>query len=154
MEYFFSAGVVILFAGFIWFYVARPMLVDFGWIRDEDVNDIDDRAPVIMSRSEDKPARLSPSSLETAELQTPDQTAPKKYQPHELLTVYTTMKHAGISRDAARAALNAIGVPLDNNLWARVPAKEDDDTLITPYAGRVTKRSFYPDDPDLEYKAP
>lgn len=42
---------------------------------------------------------------------------PSNVSREEKLYIYTILRVAGITRDAARPTLKNIGVPLDNNLW-------------------------------------
>jgi hypothetical protein len=37
---------------------------------------------------------------------------------------------------------------------AATPAQPAEDELITPFAGRRTKASYYPDNPELEFRPP
>jgi hypothetical protein len=71
-------------------------------------------------------------------------------RPATLDTVKALRGH-GFTRDEARAFLKTLGWTLGNDTWAKAQSVEDDE-IITPYAGRVTKKEFYPDRPDLEYK--
>ena len=107
----------------------------------------------VMSRLREVPPQEAPSSLETRPAQTPDQTAERAARQKKLLDTYTTLKRLGLSRDAARAFLSPWGIPLDNNLWAQVPA-EPEPEHVTPIAGRPTKANFYPDEPELAYRPP
>lgn len=81
------------------------------------------------------------SSPETDSLQTAYR-QPQPAQPGrpELLTLYQTMRAAGISREKARPVLKGVGLSLDNNLWAE--AAPPDDPHITPVAGRPTDADF------------
>lgn len=109
------------------------------------------------------PAEPAPSSAVVSQTdQTPDQTdsTTPKVGREELLTLYRLMREGNIARESARRALRGVGVPLDNNLWAdaapprRAPLSDDEEEIVTPYAGRRTKAAYYPDDPDLEFQAP
>jgi hypothetical protein len=71
-------------------------------------------------------------------------------KPATLDTVRSLRTH-GFTRDEARAFLKTLSYSLGNDTWAKAQSVEDDE-IITPYAGRVTKKEFYPDRPDLEYK--
>src|SRR5262249_44438672 len=100
-----------------------------------------------------------PSSLQTDNVQTDRQPPTAKPGAEELLTLYKLLRAHGIAREEARPVLKSVLLPLDNNLWrdaAPPPAAEadGDDTLVTPFAGRPTKRSYYPDEPSLEYQPP
>lgn len=121
-----------------------------------DVNDYADDDTNVMSRSDDNDMRLSPSVSQTDEVQTSDRPMMPKPTPDKMLDIFKVLRAAGIDRDELRGPWRAAGLPLDNNLWAKAKpaAPEDDDVLITPYAGRRTKASFYPDEPELEYKPP
>lgn len=146
-------GVTILSAGWLWFYIARPILEAYGVIR---VNDYEATAPVVMSRSEDSAALSRPLSPQTDSGQTdrpPLQTQPGRA---ELLTLYKTLREAGISREKVRPVLKAVGIPLDNNLWADAAPAEPDATAasyVTPIVGRATSARFETD-PEFPYQAP
>jgi hypothetical protein len=155
----FSVCVSLLVAGWLWFYIVRPMLEGFGWITDDDtVNDYDDVAPVVMSRSDAEPSSSWRPSLETA-IQTDRQTdLEPRIKAEQLLTVFKLMREAGISREAAAAAFKASGLPFNNNVWAKAepPTKApagDEPAYVTPIAGRATNARFETD-PDFPYQAP
>ncbi len=103
----------------------------------------------------------APVSPQTDQL--PDQTDAataldvSKPSREELLTMYQVLRAHNMSRETARKMLNGVRLPLDNNLWAEAapkPVAADDAEIVTPYAGRRTKATYYPDDPDLEFRAP
>lgn len=109
----------------------------------------------IMSRTPD-PESSEPASDHRQTAPQADQTvadAPK-LQPATLDTCKSLREH-GYTREEARAFLRANDRTLDNNIWAAAkPAlPADDDAFVTPYAGRVTKRSFYTD-ADFPYEEP
>ena len=143
----FALGTFVMI-GFVWFFVARPALEGLGLI----VNSSEDSSPVVMSRSEYESDRLSASDLRQTALQTPDQTAQPTYNRAGMLDIYRLMRKYNIPREEARAALRSAALPLDNNGWAAVAPGEQ--TVYTPIAGRPTKASYYPEDPELEYQAP
>lgn len=118
------------------------------------VSNYQERAPHVMSRSDDDDAPSRPSSPQTDGVQTDRQPAPAVPGRAELLTLYSTMRAAGISREKARTALKAVGLPLDNNLWAEaLPAAPADESYVTPIVGRPTSARFETD-PELAYQAP
>jgi hypothetical protein len=124
-------------------------------IRSARVNHSAKSAPVVMSRSSESEHHISPSSLQTDSRQTTDSAARALPSRDVMLDTYRLLRKHGMAREEARPMLKALGLPLDNNLWTEAaPPSKDDDVLITPYAGRATKRSFYPDEPELEYQAP
>lgn len=112
-----------------------------------------------MSSSVDDAPPSAASSLETdrrADRQTAQVARPSAEQ---LLTLYKLMRAAGIGREDAQAAFKEAGLPLNNNVWSKaapqlksVQPSEDDDVLVTPFAGRRTRASYYSDEPELEYK--
>lgn len=64
-----------------------------------------------------------------------------------------SLRGHGYSRDEAREFLRGLGFSLDNNTWAKAaPPPEDTDLMVNPWSGRQTRKSYYPDAPDLEYK--
>lgn len=146
--------IVIVAVGFVMMLLFKLTVWYSEYVNRSIDNDDDDMS------SEDIDTPLSrPSSLETdgqTDRRAPQTTAPRAEQ---LLTLYRLMRAAGISRDEAQAALKEAGLPLNNNVWKlaapRVPApSDDDDVLVTPYAGRRTRASYYPDEPELEFKSP
>lgn len=154
MAVLFSVGVTILTAGFLWFYVVRPILEDFNVIGPRVVKPYQERTAHVMSRSADDDAPSRPSSPQTDNAQTDRQSAQAAPGRAELLTLYSTMRAAGISREKARPALKAVGLPLDNNLWAEaLPATPADESYVTPIVGRATSARFETD-PDYPYQAP
>jgi hypothetical protein len=120
------------------------------------VNDYQESTPRVMSRSEARPSLSSPSSLQTDSFQTDRQLAQAQPGRAELLTLYQTMRAAGIGRERARPVLKAVGLPLDNNLWAEavpVQPSSDDAEYRTPIVGRPTSAKFETD-PDFPYQSP
>jgi hypothetical protein len=121
------------------------------------VNRLPSTPPVIMSRSALVPATDSASVSQTDSA--PDrQTAPEPALPRSaMLDTCKALRVHGFSREEARTLLKPYGIGLDNNLWAAAePAKpaEDDDVVLTPYAGRVTRKSYYESEPELKYEPP
>jgi hypothetical protein len=155
VELYLTAAAVVS-CGAIWFYIVRPMLEDWGVLAPRDVSDNAPPAPVVMSRSAPTPPQPIVSEGVATRDQT-DQTAPvlPLLRPATLDTCKVLRAH-GFSRDAARMLLRPLGWTLDNNTWTQAaPLKPaDDDLTVTPFAGRVTRRSFYQDDPELEYQPP
>lgn len=146
----FAICVGILGVGFVWFFVARPILESYGVI--STVNDNDAAPAPLMSRSEgDAPASAAPR-LQTDGAQTDRPPLLAKPDRAKLLTLYQLMRAAGIGRDPAGAALRGVGLPLDNNLWADA-APADDAAHVTPIVGRRTSAVFE-SDPELRYEAP
>lgn len=154
----FCVSIVIL--GWLWFFIVRPILVDYGVIRVvETLDSPPDVAPVVMSRSEPVAPQFPPSSQRTDDGRTETTPQQPKFTEDQLLTFYTELRAHGMKRDRASVALKAMGIPMNNNLWAKAqvptpPPAEDDDMHVTPFAGRRTRASFYPDSPDLEYNDP
>lgn len=149
----FGLCVFILFVGWLWFYIARPILVDV--VNTYRVDDVDNMSSAAYS----EPPSRGPSLETDSETDRQTEQTPK-IKAEELLTVCKLMRAHGIGREDAQAAFKASGLPFNNNVWrdaapaSKPTQEEDDDVLITPYAGRRTKASYYPDDPELEYRAP
>lgn len=122
--------------------------------RSAPVNDYDDRAPRVMSRSEGGAPPSAPSSLQTGAAQTPDQTIDPAARRQKLLDTYRPLRALGMSRDDARALLNRWNIPLDNNLWAEAAPAQNDRPYVTPIVGRATNARFEEADPELRYQAP
>ena len=109
----------------------------------------------IMSRTPD-PELPEPASDHRQTASQTDQTvtdAPK-LQPATLDTCKSLRAH-GYTREEARVFLRGVDRTLDNNVWAAAqpPAPADDDLIVTPYAGRVTRKSYYTD-ADFPYEEP
>lgn len=148
----FALCVGILTIGFVWFWIARPILEDCGIIR---VNTSQDSAPVVMSRSVESAAPSLASSVQTDVVQTPDQTDDPATKRAKLFDTYKPLRKAGMNRDDARALLKPWGIPLDNNVWAEVGAALEKEAAqyVTPYVGRPTSARFETDQ-DFPYQAP
>lgn len=63
-----------------------------------------------------------------------------------------SLRAHGFNREEARELLRELGWGLNNNVWAKAQPDEDENQIVTPYAGRVTNKKFYPDQPELEYQ--
>lgn len=72
--------------------------------------------------------------------------------PEEMREAFRIFRAAGVKREVLRSLWRVIGLPLDNNLWARVPPPPEPE-YTTPIAGRVTAAQFDAD-PDLAYQPP
>jgi hypothetical protein len=129
--------------------VARLLWRSYG---PKTVNTSAPPAPVVMSRAPERPAPIAPVVLETDGPSTPDRPMMPVPTEQQMLDVFKVLREAGVKREALRGAWKAAGLPLNNNVWAE--AAPDDDLTITPFAGRVTRRSYYQDEPDLEYQPP
>lgn len=152
-----AIGVTILCAGWLWFYIVRPILEDFGWIATgESVNTYSERAPVVMSRSEERPA---PSALSSKDGQSDGRTDSFVYERGDLTMFYKLLRKYGVPREEARPILKAMRVPLSNDVWAdsapaAKPAPADEQpAYVTPIVGRPTSARFE-SDPDFPYQAP
>jgi hypothetical protein len=154
-------------------FVGAPVL----WRRLREIIDLNPRRPmyhivkgsqaerppapaVVMSRSALEPAVDGPSSHR----QTADQTRQTAQTPpaptkEQKLTLYKTMREQGISREKARPILAAMGMPLDNNLWAEAaPAESTASSPPEPRILMVRDNGNEPRpvvfDPDFPYSAP
>jgi hypothetical protein len=80
-----------------------------------------------------------------------------KLTEHQLLTLYSFLRAHGAVRERASRVLKEVGIPMNNNLWARAippaPVEEDDD-MLTPIAGRPTRATYYESSPALQYQEP
>jgi len=151
----FVTFVAIVGFGLLWFRVQefrgrKPQLPDMWTVKPS----LEQRFE-IMSRTPDPVASEPASDLRQTVSQT-DQTAPAapKPQPATLDTCKSLRAH-GYTREEARAFLRGVDRTLDNNVWAAAqpPAPADDDLIVTPYAGRVTRKSYYTD-ADFPYEEP
>lgn len=109
----------------------------------------------IMSRTPDlEPVEAASDHRQTASQTDQTPAAAPKPQPATLDTCKSLRAH-GYTREEARAFLRGMDRTLDNNVWAAAqpPAVDPDDELVTPFAGRVTKRSYYTD-VDFPYEEP
>lgn len=149
----FSVVVAIMITGFLWFWIVRPILEDYGVIAPRAVNDYQETTPVVMSRSDEGAGPYFPPSLQTDGVQTPDQTEIAALRRAKLFDTYRTLRELGMSRDAARAFLKPWNIPVDNNLWAEAAPSADDAPHVTPIVGRATSARFETD-ADYPYQAP
>lgn len=122
----------------------------------EHVKRLREAAPVMSQLEAAPPTPIAPVVQGTEAGRTPDAPPKPSYTPEQLLTFYRWLRAAGLKREDARPQLKAMNIPLSNDLWAKAetPTPEPDDLTVTPFAGRVTRRSFYQDDPELEYQPP
>jgi hypothetical protein len=114
------------------------------WGRRRTVNDYQEAAPVVMSRSADTAPVERPLSLQTDSRQTADRPLPPAPSRDVMLNTHKLLRKYGVPREEARPVLKALGLPLDNNLWTEA-APADDDTYATPIAGRPTSARFETD---------
>lgn len=144
----FSIAVSILIVGWLWFYVARPILEDYGVIS------VNDSPPDVMSDAGEGVPVIAPSSLGTDAARTPDGQSTHKIRGEELLTLYQLMRRYNIPRDEAQAALKSCGLPMSNGTWAKAaPPPPEEPQMLTPIAGRPTSAQFH-DDSELIFKPP
>lgn len=149
----FAWCVGILTIGFVWFWIVRPILEDYGIIR---VNNYEDDTPVVMSRSEDNDSPSTASSLQTDSRQTVKHDQSSAPTPEQYLTLFRALRAAGIQREDIRPALKAVGLRLDNNLWTKaapITQDTDDAEYRTPIVGRPTSAKFETD-ADYPYQSP
>lgn len=71
-----------------------------------------------------------------------------------VLDICKHLRARGYSRDAARELFTLMGAAFSNDIWTKAAPPERKDEYITPFAGRVTDKKYYPDNPDLEYAPP
>lgn len=144
----FAVAVTILIAGWLWFYVARPILEGWGLIV---VNGSEEERPVVMSPAPPAIVAEVPSSLQTDGPQTPDRPTMAVPNQDKILDIFRVMRAAGLKRDAVSVPWRAAGLPFDNNLWAK--AAPEEEMQVTPIAGRPTPAKFE-HDPALAYEPP
>lgn len=111
-------------------------------------------APIILSSSPPRLASEAAPSVQTDGQTRGDRAMMPTPTTTQILDSCRVLRQAGLTRDQARAALKALGLPLDNNLWSQAAPIDDGQVIVTPFAGRVTRREYYPDDPGLVYQEP
>jgi len=127
-----------------------------GWLERRAVSNVmPSPAPEITS-SPPASAPSSPSVSQTDAAPVVVQAAPREPTRAEILDACKVLRAKGLSREEARIVFGYLHRRLDNNLWADAApgAQPADDEIITPYAGRRTKASYYPENPELEYVEP
>lgn len=150
----FAVGVSILILGWLWFYIVRPILEDYGVIvAPERVKDYEDAAPVVMSRSGDAAPEKVPPSLQTDDRQTTDRPMMPVPTPNEMLDIFRVLRAAGVKREALQGAWRAAGLKLDNNLWRDAAPTPAEPVTVTPIAHRPTNAQFQ-SDPEFAYEPP
>lgn len=156
----FGIAVTIVIAGFLWFYVARPILEDFGVIRDgEPVKTYrvpNEALPIVMSRSEGQTRQTDQTDRQTDQMSEADQWLERlevdrtKTALIELL-VYSDWQ-VGEIRAAVKGDSGAIGKEIE--AARQRLGKPPSVSYRTPIAGRPTDPRLWQDDPELQYEAP
>lgn len=141
--------------GVVWFFVLRPALEDWG---------------VIAPRGEAEPVKTFTPTRQNAEeppkpiilVSPPDIYQPSKADilrnltEREMVQLLASKKTANKWRWSANKIYLHFGGDRNEVMnWIReVRGSEDegDDIAVNPWSGRQTKRSYYPDEPQLEYK--
>lgn len=111
-------------------------------------------APVVTSSGREQQHASSASVSQTDSPQTADRPLAPAITREQMLDAAKTLRAAGLSREKGRAVFSALGLPLDNNLWAAAAPPEPEADYVTPIAGRATKKAYYPDEPELEFAPP
>lgn len=115
----------------------------------------DERAPVVMSRSEYNSPPFERLSLETDSAQSSDRRTIPTPTREEMLDIFKVLRAAGIKREALAGPWRAAGLPLDTNLWSQAapPEKPTEQGAIhlTPIVGRPTSAKFETD-PDYPFE--
>lgn len=163
--------VVILVFGGSLFGIAMSGLF---WLLDRaprrpDVSSVSDSPPdggdAVMSRSTSSAAPSGPSVSETDGQTAETDRADDALRAKKLLPLYALLRRADIPREVARAALEASGLPLNNNVWTAAapadPAGEPPRAIGIVHNGeRIVaalpprRGPYYPDAPALEYQEP
>lgn len=165
-----AAAVVTL--GALWYRVLRPMLEDFGILPPLGARQVSRVFPPepgpaggVMSRSAGDAAPSGPSVSQTdgPDGQTDGADGPPSAA--KLLPLYRLLRQeGGATREAARAALAAAALPLDNNVWTQAAPPEPAARarqIVVQQRGQATAIPALPrrqgpwyDDPRLEYQPP
>jgi len=142
----------LLAMAFFWDRLPEPLRRLPGLVARLIVKRLDDNRVAVMSRD---PISDAPSTVSAAMRQTGTQTPDRRMIPaptrEQMLDIFKVLRAANIKRETIAGPWRAAGLPLDTNLWSA--AAPDDDTHITPIAGRRTSAQFE-SDPDYPYVAP
>jgi hypothetical protein len=114
------------------------------------VNDYQDTPPIVMSRSDTDEARTVTDGRTDEATDDDPKECPVLRLDRSKEGLLKVLVYNGWSTTDIRAVIKGA----NDQISAAVQAVKEDDVLITPYAGRATKRSFYPEEPELEYQAP
>lgn len=151
----FLTAVGFLGLGMFWFHVARPMLEDFGLVKPYG----EEEAP-----KEQRPAPPIMSNTPVSRVVSPDMipVLPEAKQPASPanLTEVEIARWLAKRKTADTLSANDIYKLVGGNRNEVLQAvrearpRQVADEYITPFAGRVTDKKYYPDNPDLEYAPP
>ena len=151
--YLFGAAVLVL--GVLWFHVIAPMLEGFGLLPGAESVKPDAPAPAeVTSSGREQQNAFAPSAAQTDSPPASDRQPAPAITREQMLDAAKVLRAAGLSREGGRAVFAALGLPLDNNLWAQAAPPEPAEDYATPIAGRPTRREFYQDEPALAYTPP
>lgn len=150
----FSVAVTVVIAGFLWFYIVRPILEDYGIIAPRAVSyyQVDDPATVrVMSRQEEQTVKQTKQTAQTdADLWMGRVQVDRTKTALIELLVYSGW-NVGEIRALLKGDSGVLGQEIDSarkRLGITPPAPH-----ITPIANRPT-RAVFEQDPELAYEPP
>ena len=147
----FSVAVTIMILGFLWFFVARPILEDYGVIAPRAVNDYQltiELAPPVMSRQENRTER-------TNERSSHDQAWRDFLLDRTRGRLITVMVDSDLTVSEIRSLLKGESTVLGQEIEATRQrlGKASAQPYRTPIVGRPT-RAVFEQDPELAYEPP
>lgn len=152
----FGIAVTIVIIGFLWFYIARPILEDFGIIGPRDVSYYQVDAPAstrVMSRSDAQTGRQTKQTAQTDA----DLWVERLQLDRTKTTVIELLVYSGWDVGEIRAVLKGDSGTLGTEIKAARQRLDREDSppasYRTPIVGRPTNARFEADS-DHPYEAP
>lgn len=145
--------------GVVWFFVLRPALEDWGVLRprEEEAEPVKAFTPT-RQNDEPKPTPPIPVSQNIIPVLYQEDKASilRNLTERELVQLLAAKKTANKWRWSANKIYLHFGGDRNEVMnWIREirgGEEEGDDLAVNPWSGRQTKRSYYPNNPELEYK--
>lgn len=160
MAVLFSVAVTIVIAGFLWFYVVRPILEDFEVIGPRTVNtfqEADPPAARIMSRETAQTGQTDRADRQTDRVSVADPWIERlKVDRTKTALIELLVDSAwgvGEIRSVLKGDTTVLGVEIENARKRR-GAEPEEPTYRTPIVGRPTSAQFFETDPELAYQPP
>lgn len=144
MAILFSVAVTILIVGWLWFYIARPILIDYGVIRVDDEGEIVSRSQAVMASRESPATPDEQTDRQTDEVSATDRWTRRLEVDRSKTALIELMVYTGWTVGEIRAVIKgdngAIGLEIE--AARRRLGMAPTEGYRTPVANRSTDAKF------------